>query len=218
MASRTAFLFHVHTNRSVDSIMSIETVMNFCRRRGINLVALCEHNYLMPAEQREQLEKKYKLRIIPAIEYATDCGDIIALGIEEVRKSRDCAELIDFVKEKGGLVVLPHPMRGHKLDRIPMDRVDMIEVFNGRCSDVENNAAIKLAEDYKKIGIAGCDAHFPWELGLALNEIRIEIGGDVALDSILSSIRIIHQKRGYPEINTFMSQLVKLVKTRFRSF
>lgn len=216
MVPRTIFLFHVHTNRSVDSIMSIETVMDFCRRRRVDLVALCEHNYMMPAEKREQLEKEYGLRIIPAVEYSTDCGDIIAIGIEEVRKSRDCAEMIDFVKKGGGLVVLPHPMRGHKLDRIPMEKVDMIEVFNGRCSDIENDAATKLAQDYKKIGIAGCDAHFPWELGLALNEIQIGIDDDVALDSSFKSIRIIHQGKGCPKINTFMSQLVKLVRTRFK--
>lgn len=216
MHKKELFIFHVHTNRSVDCLMSIKTVVKFCKKRGIRCVAICDHNYLMPADKRMAFEKEKDLRIIPAVEYSTNCGDIIALGLDEFIASRDCTTVINTIKEKGGIVVLPHPMRGHRLEQIPMKEIDMVEVFNARCSESENNGAVELAARYGKVGIAGCDAHFPWELGLALNEIQIDTEHDLSLESILNTIKIVHRKNGFPKVNSFLSQVIKSLRTKIR--
>lgn len=216
MVSRISFLFHVHTNRSIDCMMPMKSVLRYCKRRGIGIVAVCEHNYLMPSSQRKSFEREYGVRIVPAVEYATNCGDLIAMELEEFIRSRDCHESIDVIKDNAGMVVLPHPFRGHKLDSLPMEKIDMIEVFNGRCSEAQNSAAANLALNHKKIGIAGCDAHFPWELGLALNEIDVPSEKEDPIKSPLDSIKIVHQGRGLPRINSFMSQAIKAVRTPLR--
>ncbi|MEM2944659.1 MAG: PHP domain-containing protein [Methanomassiliicoccales archaeon] len=212
MASRVAFLFHVHTNRSVDSFMPMKYVMKYCKKKNIRLIAMCEHNYLMPSSERKALEKEYGVRIMPAIEYATNYGDIIAMGTEEFSKTRECTELIEFIKHQGGLIILPHPYRGHALNKIPMEKIDLIETFNGRCSNKENMAAINLASHLEKIGIAGCDAHFPWELGLAMNEIDVNFAEDDDIELLVESMGIVHNKRGCPKVNSFLSQVVKTIK------
>ncbi|MDH7508592.1 MAG: PHP domain-containing protein [Methanomassiliicoccales archaeon] len=212
-------LFHVHTHHSADAVLSPETIVRYCSKNGIEIVAICDHDFLLPHRERIALEEKYGVRIIPAIEYSTENGDIIGLFIEEACESHRCDEVLLDIRKQTGIAVLPHPMRGHRLEKINMAMIDAIEVFNGRCDAHENSLAAEKNTIWKKIGLAGCDAHFPWELGIAVNIINLpdenDLDDDEALKkSILSSPCIEIEGRGMPRLNTSFSLLIKAIKKR----
>jgi len=80
------------------------------------------------------------------------------------------AEVIDEIRDQGGLSILPHPFRRKKFppsDQI--ERIDFIESVNSRTSREKNDAAFHLAAELKRPIIAGSDSHFSWEIGNAWN-------------------------------------------------
>ncbi len=162
-------LFHVHSRASRDSLMSPRTILRYCRDHAIDAVAICDHDALRGAATAQRLARHYGVSVIPAVEYSTNAGDIIGLFIDALPATRDIAAVLRFIRDRGGLSVLPHAMRGHDLARIPMDQVDLIESANARCSDAENDAAAQLATRFEKPTLAGADAHVAQELGMALN-------------------------------------------------
>ncbi|RLG40401.1 MAG: hypothetical protein DRO05_06410, partial [Thermoproteota archaeon] len=89
---------------------------------------------------------------------------------EWIKPRIDVEEAIDLVKEQGGTVLLPHPFSllrrkvGGKILRI-LDRVDLVEVINGRSFLIDNLLSKRLAEKANKPGVGGSDAHFYFEIG-----------------------------------------------------
>jgi len=83
-------------------------------------------------------------------------------------------EVIDEIHEQDGIVVLPHPYRGHEIDELReiLDRIDLIEVFNARNNELQNRKAGELATACKMHTTAGSDAHFSSEIGLGRTIIK----------------------------------------------
>lgn len=106
----------------------------------------------------------------------TDVGDIIGLFLSKEIKSRDYEGVIKEIKDQNGIIVLPHPYRGHKLNSKIIENVDAIEVFNSRNNENENIKALKLAKKYNKPILTGSDAHFVIEIGNATTVIK---GSDI---------------------------------------
>lgn len=177
------FLFHVHTKASYDSVMSPLRIVQFCRRHGIDCVAICDHDSMASIEAAVSAGKRMGVTVIPGIEYSTDAGDIIGLFVNTITSSRQVGKVLEHTRAQGGLTVLPHPARGHHLHNIPMDMVDLVETYNSRCSARENKAAEELAVRHRKPTLAGPDAHLPSELGLALNELTLPEASSATLQT-----------------------------------
>jgi len=214
----------VHSNRSVDGVMPSARIARYCAHHNIRILAICDHDYLMPRRERILLERKYKIRIVPAVEYSTDCGDIIGIFVERKCCTHRCTEVLEDIKSQDGISVLPHPMRGHRLEKIPMELIDLVEIFNGRCTRLENALTAERNKEWQKIGIAGSDAHFPWELGSAINlldlpaESNILEMDDEDLRRALISISIGRVKeRAMARINSSLSAIVKGMKRKSMS-
>ncbi len=112
--------------------------------------------------------------VIRAGEYKTEKGDLIGLFLKEEIRSRKSNELAREIHAQGGLVVLPHPYKGHRLDGELLDQVDLIETFNGRCTTEQNDSARALACRLNRPEIAGSDAHCAAEICVALTEFEID--------------------------------------------
>lgn len=167
-------LFHAHTRASFDSIMSPHTILRFCRDRDIHAVAICDHDALAGLNAARQLAASYGVRVIPAVEFSTNAGDIIGLFVDALPPTDDVREVLRFIRHDcAGLAVLPHPYRGHDLDDIPLDQIDIIETGNARCCDQDNVRAESLARELGKPTIVGADAHVAGELGSALNTFHV---------------------------------------------
>lgn len=160
------FDFHVHTHNSFDSLTSIKHIIDAALKIDLSGIAISDHNILSLLSKRT-LKKLDSLLIIPAEEIVSDQGEILALFLHEPIESKDSLEIIDLIKEQGGISVLPHPFSGHSLDIIPTQaqKVDIIEVWNARLSLEKNLMALKLARKYSKPMMANSDAHIASDVG-----------------------------------------------------
>jgi predicted metal-dependent phosphoesterase TrpH len=112
--------------------------------------------------------------VILAEEILTSEGEIIGLFLQkEIPAFMSADETLDCIRDQGALSIVPHPfcsfrssvIRPDVLDRI-IDRVDIIEGFNGRAVHLRDNdrARSYAARCHLPIS-AGSDAHSPEELG-----------------------------------------------------
>ncbi len=169
--------FHSHSHYSRDSIVSPQTFIDTCVRKGINCIAVTDHNEI---EGAFVIQKLASFKVIIGEEVKTSEGEIIGLFLKElVPRGLTPEETIRAVHDQGGIAVVPHPydvfrrsvIRKDALERIKHD-VDAIEGFN--CRNIlsrHDERARDLARDVSKPMTLGTDAHSPWELGGACLEM-----------------------------------------------
>lgn len=170
--------FHIHSKYSRDSFLSPSSIIKMAKRRGLYAVAVTDHETTKGAKETVKLNKALKdLIVIPGIEIKTEFGDLVGLFVEEDIAIGETFEVIDGIKDQGGLVVLTHPARSHKnLNNEIILKIDLVEGFNGRSSRSENVQARILAYSINKPMIAGSDAHLSFEIG----RIRTRLFGTIA--------------------------------------
>ena len=76
-------LFHVHTRASFDGWMSPSSIINFCRRQGIGVLAITDHDTAASLEEAARLAGQANVRLIPAVEYNSTDGDIVGLFCDQ---------------------------------------------------------------------------------------------------------------------------------------
>ena len=160
-------VFHIHTCYSFDAFIHPKRIVAHLRRLGFDFAAITDHETIKGALEAKRLTiNDLRLTIIVGAEYSTEKGDIIGLFLKSEIVSKKSDKVISEIKKQGGLVVLPHPYRGHKLDDKLIGSVDVIEVYNSRSTELDNQKSLELARKYGKPMIAGSDAHFLGEIGL----------------------------------------------------
>lgn len=133
---------HVHTKYSGDSkITPNELVDQLHAHPFIKGVAITDHDTIRGYEEVSKLAKTYEdILIISGIEVSVENGHLIILGVEECPKYPSSIEsVIDFAKERDGIVVIPHPYRELGIGDISEDiEADAIEVLNPHATQEEN--------------------------------------------------------------------------------
>lgn len=172
---------HIHSKYSYDSLSSPKTIVKTAKKRGLDVVAITDHNTIKGAKETYSWGKEYGVEVIIGAEILTDVGDIIGLFITNEIASKNWRDTINDIHNQCGLVVLPHPFRGHKNIEEIGRCVDLIEVFNSRCNPDENKKAEELAKKLKKEVIVGSDAHSVEEIGFA----TICFEGDGLLEKLI---------------------------------
>lgn len=169
---------HVHTLHSPDSLSSLNQIERIAIRRGVQVLAITDHNTLRGAAL---LARWSSLRIIQGEEITTSRGEIIGLFLrEEIPPHLSPLETVRAIKRQGGLVCIPHPcdqvrrtsaLTPRALDQV-LPWVDIIEVLNARLTyRADIQAADELARRYHLVRSAGSDAHAPGEIGRAYVEM-----------------------------------------------
>lgn len=168
---------HIHTYHSPDSLATPDDIMRWARRRGIDRVAITDHDTIAAALE---MHRRWPESVIVGEEIKTDRGEIIGLFLsEEVPAGLSPAETIRCIREQRGVVYIPHPMdriRGSALayDALldVVDSVDVIETLNARVTLADDNRfAAEFAQDHNLPQAAGSDAHSPSEVGRAYTEM-----------------------------------------------
>lgn len=168
---------HVHTRHSADSLTRPEELLAWMERRGIDRLAVTDHNSIEGAFETAALDPG---AIIIGEEIRTTRGEIIGLFLSEfVPPELSPMATVDRIRAQGGLVYVPHPMdglRGSALARDALEalvpHVDLIEGHNARVlSQRHNERAIGFARLHGLPIGAGSDAHRPQDLGLAYVEM-----------------------------------------------
>ena len=205
-------VFHFHSKYSFDSNTSISKIVDIIEDYKLDFVVLTDHNSVMGSLKLNEEIKRRQLNVdVPiAVEYSTECGDIIVVGPKNLISFSDINDLIIKAKEYDSVIILPHPYDYHKLGSW-VENVDCIEVFNGRSSGANNDKSLKLAKKYNKNKIYASDAH------LSTNISNVIIGYDSDQD-FLNYCRtgdfhlISFKSSSYTDI--YASQLIKSYKIK----
>jgi predicted metal-dependent phosphoesterase TrpH len=194
-------------------MVSPRHLLRFALANALNFLILTDHDTIdgSLALRREVKRKKVALEVPIAAEYKTSHGDIIAVFIEEEIQARELTSFVSEVQEQGGLLLLPHPYNNHKDVERLAEIVDLIEVFNSRSSEANNEASLKLALRHAKGQYWAPDAHISGTLSRAL--VSVESTGSLK-NSLsaggISPIRALPASRS----DLWISQYVKAIKTR----
>ncbi|MCD6529167.1 PHP domain-containing protein [Candidatus Bathyarchaeota archaeon] len=186
--------FHVHTLYSHDSKTSLKEVLVYARRRGLDGVAITDHDTIEGAIELSKLcnKKGTPFIVIPGLEVSSKHGHILALNVNDlVKPGRDIVETIDEIHDKGGLAVLAHPFslfKGIPLRELKRaENADAMEVINS-CA-VPFSLSVHLGKRYARVlrlpEVAGSDAHIPEVIGLSYCEVY----SDPDVEEILNAIR-----------------------------
>lgn len=167
---------HTHTFYSPDSITSPERLVGECRRRGIDCLAVTEHNTIKGALAVREIAS---FQVIVGEEVRSAQGEILGLFLtEEVPPGLSPEETVQRIIEQGGLVGIPHPFdrfRGaleYEAMRQLAAHIHFIEAFNARTTfPGDNGRALRYAQGNGLPVTAGSDAHSPWEVGRAYVEM-----------------------------------------------
>jgi predicted metal-dependent phosphoesterase TrpH len=200
---------HAHSKFSFDSIAEPYDIIRTARERGLNGIAVTDHDTIRGSIETRRINADSGFAVIVGTEIASDVGDILGLFIEREIESRLGLEVIDDIHRQGGIAILPHPFKGHKLTGEIIERVDLIEVFNSRTGKQDNLKARELSQKYNKPGIAGSDAHFLSEIG----RCRVITDSDNIKEALLNG-KFTIQTEYSPMYFCHASQVIKSLKRR----
>lgn len=162
---------HSHTIYSRDCLTPPEALIARARARGLDKIAVTEHNNLAGALAAKALAPDL---VIVGEEIKTTHGEIIAYFVKEcVPKGLSPQETVARLREQGAFISIPHPLdslRSSAMGRENvlqiLDQVDALEIRNARCvRPADNIAAVEMAAAHGKLITAGSDAHTLFEVG-----------------------------------------------------
>ncbi len=199
---------HVHTTiGSYDSMITPQRLGDVAQKVGLTVVTLSEHVTPWPRERAQRFYEETGIVAVPAREWSTDMGHIIALGLEGTTGIRTAEDLRRAADAEGAFLILAHPFRyfpgpssilfGRVANaaELPIEElakhpvfglVDAIEVLNGGCIDRENELALQVARYLGKPIVGASDAHAPTEVGHYVTIFEGDIRG---LDDLLRELR-----------------------------
>lgn len=121
---------HIHSERSFDGCMSLSEIVALARERGLNGVAICDHDRVL-----ESVPEYDDLLVIPATEVSTERGHLLGLFVTKPIETRQFSEAVTAIHAQGGLAVIAHPFEhstdANRLDDV-MSRLDGVEMWNSR--------------------------------------------------------------------------------------
>ena len=201
---------HVHSKYSADGYVEPEKIVETARKRGLAGIAITDHDTMKGG----LMAKKYQdqdFKVIVGCEVTTNQGEIIGLFLNQEIHSSDHLDVIDEIRDQGGLVIIPHPfdkMRQatYQPQKDYLKYLDCIEVFNSRCiSRKYNEKAEAFADKYHLNTCAGSDAHFINEIGNA----GVKVNDDLKKCLKTNNLEIFGRKSSI--LNHGFTKIVKLI-------
>lgn len=185
---------HLHTWGSFDCLSPPEKVLAAARARGVDRIAITDHNNL---EVAAEMAAHYPEQVIPGEEVKTAEGvDVIGLYLkEEIPKGTPAREAILEIRRQGGVAYLPHPFApgkggGGKLAEELAPLCHVVEVLNGRLRPMaRNRMGEELALRHGCLKGAGSDAHTLGEVGRVWLEVPTHANEPAAFLQALAQAR-----------------------------
>ena len=210
--------FHIHSRRSYDCVMRPRGIVRAARGRGLSGIAVTDHGTIGGGADVREIAPADLLVIVGA-EIYTAAGDIVCLFLTDEIRGHDPLDVIAQTHAQGGVAFLPHPLRSHPRP-IPagvLEACDAFEALNSRAGwfapQLHAPDGVNWAPLVTKPGLGSSDAHFYSEIGRAYTSIP----GPVTEQNLRSAL--VHGPTtpgGHqgPSRNFYLSQLVRMVKTR----
>ena len=162
--------FHIHSAYSPDSSVEPRAVLKMAKKKGLNGVAVTDHDTIRGGLKALKVNSDRNFVVIVGSEVeTTGKADIIGLFLTKEIQSREATEVIEEIKEQGGVAMWAHPYREGKnlLPSVLTKRIDIIEAFNAKTLESQNMLAGTLAERYRKPVAGASDAHAVEQIGNA---------------------------------------------------
>ncbi|HLE15517.1 MAG TPA: PHP domain-containing protein [Anaerolineales bacterium] len=188
---------HCHSQASHDCSTPLTSIPVRCRKRGIHVQAITDHNQIWGAQElKAMVESETEsgqpaLTIIVGEEVSTSEGEIIGLFLKEkIEEGLSPEDTVEQIIAQGGLVLLPHgfdPLKRWRLTPAALERVadaiNIVEAFNARVSRATwNRVAAEWAQARRLPMSAGTDAHTIADIGVAWVEVpRSPVGSPAEL-------------------------------------
>ena len=162
---------HVHTCFSRDCDIGLEEIFRTAKRRGLDGIAITDHNEIDGALKAKRISKEIK--VIPGEEVQTREGEIVAYFLKKkLSPGQDIHSTIQQARQQGALISIAHPLDNLRRNSVndisvikeTINKVDFIEL-NGRSLPLMRKRALLIARIFKKPLIAGSDAHTLGEIG-----------------------------------------------------
>ena len=208
---------HLHTWGSWDCLSDPEVVLEQARARGVERLAITDHNRLGVALA---MAARYPDAVIPGEEVKTAEGiDVIGLYLtDEIPRGTPMMETVAEIRAQGGLVYLPHPYAagkggGGRFAEALAPHADVVEVWNGRLqSPRAQQEARELAHRTGRLMGVGTDAHSVGEVGQSWIQVPAHPNTPAGLLGALGSGRVeMRMHRASPHV-FFHSNWAKLRK------
>lgn len=177
-ASHWQMDMHSHTFWSRDCLTRFERIVALCQKRGIDRLAITDHNTADGALAFKQVAPEL---VLVGEEIMTTEGELLAYFVREsVPRGLSPQETIERLRNQGAVISVAHPFdrlrkgawREEALLAIA-DKVDAVEIFNARCLYPADNAkALDFAAQHNLLGTIGSDAHTWPEYGQTFAQIR----------------------------------------------
>jgi predicted metal-dependent phosphoesterase TrpH len=167
---------HLHTAASSDCHVEPARVADRCRTLGLGPVFVTDHE---TTDGAIELRRRCPGDVVVGQEVMTAEGELIGLFLEHaVPSGLPPEETALRIAAQGGLVYLQHPYDGRRrrlseraIERLA-DRIDIVEVYNGRSIDEANRRAEDLCAILGAAAGAGSDAHTLPEIGAVYVEME----------------------------------------------
>ncbi|MEM3698056.1 MAG: PHP-associated domain-containing protein [Candidatus Bathyarchaeia archaeon] len=181
---------HVHTNYSYDSVIKPEEVIFYAQKRGLDGVAITDHDIIDCALK---MVKETRFLIIPGIEISSLNGHVLALNIQEpIQKGLSVNETVDKIHSLGGVAVACHPtsfFKGSLGERVSA-KFDAVEVINASAFPFKHSIrqSQKIASHVGSAQVGGSDAHYGPEVGYAYTIVNAESDVEDIVKSISNGL------------------------------
>ena len=171
--SKVRVELHVHTRYSKDSLLNIPRLLAYCRKIGIDRIAITDHNEINGALEAYQIAPD---RVIVGEEIKTTQGELLGYFMQEkVPSGLKPMEAIRQLKAQGAFISVAHPLDSTRSQHWALNElekiapyIDAIETYNSRCLTEEpNRQAAIFAREHNLLATAGSDAHSFLEIGRA---------------------------------------------------
>lgn len=173
------FDLHVHSTISPCSELRLEEILAHSRGRDLDGVCITDHQRMEAAQHVTEGIQSDGLCVIVGLEYTTPDGDFLVFGpFAGISRGFTAPELLTLVHERGGVAVAAHPFRpgmGVQEYVVRDGLCRVVETWNGRNSEAENDRARRWVESYSVTQTGGSDAHSLAELGQVVTRFDVPI-------------------------------------------
>ena len=185
---------HVHTlERSYCARSSEEDHIRAAIARGLDAIAITDHDRLVPSERLADLNARYApFRVFGGIEVNSGSEHLLVLGVHDSALEDETwtyPDLHAFVEARGGFLALAHPFRFHDyigadVERFPPHALEL-------CShNTPRQAEPRIRALATRLGVpllSNSDAHHTSEIGVYYNVLDGEPEDEETLVTMLKT-------------------------------
>ncbi len=209
---------HIHSCYSFDSFSRPKDIIKKALKKDIGIIAVTDHDTIKGSlvTFQENRNMNTDLFVIKGEEIHTNLGDMIGLFLNSEIKSRAIDVVLDEINDQDGLVILPHPLKNHKIDLLKtyMNSIDFIEILNSRSPLTPEK--IQILHSFRKKELGSSDSHFVFEIGRCYTSLDVQ-ERPCTYDDLISMLRkypfMAEGLFSHPMLEK-ASQIIKRIKMR----